>query len=74
MKKKKQSNKLYTEKYGNLNVWKKHTLWRNFLLHFRPQKGIKENMPFSVPAYTYKEELQPCLTGRFQGNERYPKN
>ena len=57
MKKKKQTNTLYTEKYGNLNVWKKHTLWQNFLLHFRPQKGIKENIPFGVPAHTYMEEL-----------------
>ena len=52
--KKNQTNTLYT---GNLNVWKKHTLWQNFFLHFRPQKGIKENMPFGVPAHTYTEEL-----------------
>ena len=71
---KKQTNTLYTEKYGNLNVWKKHTLWQNFLLHFRPQKGMKENMLFGVPAHTYTEELQPCLTGLFQGNKRYPEN
>ena len=55
--KKKKKKTLHTENYGNLNVWKKHTLWQNFLLHFRPQKGIKENMPFGVPAHTYMEEL-----------------
>ena len=31
-------------------------------------------MPFGVPVHTYMEELQPCLTGLFQGNERYLKN
>ena len=53
--------KLYIEKYGNLNVWK------------NPKKDFK-NMPFGVPVHTYMEELQPCLTGLFQGNETYPKN
>ena len=31
-------------------------------------------MPFGVPVHAYMEELQPCLTGLFQGNERYLKN
>ena len=47
---------------------------KNFLLHFRTPKGIKKNMPFGLPEHTYTEELQPCLTGLFQGNERYLKN
>ena len=37
--KKKQTNPLYTEKYGNLNVWKKHTRWQNFCFISDPKKG-----------------------------------
>ena len=44
----KKKNKLYTEKYGNLNVWKKHTLQQTFLLHFRPPKGIKKTNKHAV--------------------------
>ena len=71
MKKKK---KLYIEKYGNLNVWKKHTLRQKFFSSFQNPKKDFNNMPFGVPVHTYMEELQPCLTGLFQGNERYLKN
>ena len=55
----------------SIYVRKKPTLWQNFLLHFRTPKGIKKTMPFGVPAHTYMEELQSCLTGLFQGNETY---
>ena len=50
---------------------------KHFYFISDPQKGLKKkqtNMPFGVPAHTYMEELQPCLTGLFQGNERYLKN
>ena len=48
---------------------------KNFFLHFRtPKRILKNNMPFGVPVHAYMEELQPCLTGLFQGNERYLKN
>ena len=58
----------------SISVRKKHTFWQKFLLQFRTPKGIKKNMPFGVPAHTYMEELQRCLTALFQGNERYSKN
>ena len=36
----KKKNKLYIEKYGNLNVWKKHTLRQKFFFISEPQKGF----------------------------------
>ena len=67
----KKKNELYTEKHGNLNLCEKETYP---LAKLSASFQNPKNMPFGVPAHTYMKELQPCLTGLFQGNERYPKN
>ena len=68
-------NEPYTGKHDNLNLCEKETYpLAKISASFQNPKRDLKNMPFGVPAHTYTEELQPCLTGLFQRNERYLKN
>ena len=68
-------NEPYTGKHDNLNLCEKETypLAKISASFQNPKRDFKNHALRCSCTYLY-EELQPCLTGLFQRNERYLKN